>query len=395
MPEAGEVQQPQTHYGRSILIGSTVLLVVGFGVAYFLIVMQVPSRGGTTGGVGRLQPQTLQQLKKAGNYEAALAEYERIMSDPLKDANEKGFAVISGTNLKFTLTADIKDMIEDVQRLKEVVLDPSVETRVRVEALNTLSASVCRSGRDPIIFDELYKDEPFKRYLVPGDPDLSARLMAEWSYDMSPTSFAAIRIARWYSDQVFRNGTLSGEKVSEYTAEAEKYMEIAGQLVEKELKRSTDRTRSITYIAYRMWTAITVGRLATVKDEYRAQYKTEFEDLLNFLTANKNVGVFDYLYLVREHYARFMIRIDGNTAGAKAQLDILARELQEFPIPDSSTYVRLMRNESTYNPGGYLWNNYKTLMSISPSFKATVEELLIPDPETIGSSAAPLETAEF
>lgn len=375
-----------------LFLGLYVLLVVLCLIAGAVYLFFIGSDTGPDEGtrpkknLGLVQPTTLAEYRRQGNFEAALQELEKIQSKPLKDADEQALAVLGSINVKFNLTADIQDMLADIENLKTVVRDPVVDLRVRVEALNALSASICRSGRDPVVFEEVYKDAPFNSYLAPGDPDLSARYMAEWSYSQLPTSFAAIRIARWYSDQIFQNVSLSTETKMQYTDETKKYLRNAEELTQSELSWAPDRAKSVPYMAYKMWHAVIIGRLAGAGGEpYKSQYKREFEELLSFLKAQKNVGAADYVYLSRGFYARFLLQVDGDPDAAKEQLDLLASELNSLKNPDVSAYVRFVRQAykdrhvlagQLDNLQGYIWPNLEKMMAVSPDYKNAVEKII-------------------
>ncbi len=365
-----------------------ILLLLIAGAIYFLIgsfdnkIDSTDSARNADGSknLGLVQPTNLNQYRREGNFEAALQELERIQSKPLKDLDEQALAVLSSINLKFNVTADVNDMLADIQNLKKIFINPKVDLRVRVDALNAISASVCRSGRDPVIFNEVYKDAPFNAYLASNDPDLSARYMAEWSYSQLPTSFAAVRIVRWYSDQMLENKSISPETRVQYGEETKRYLNIAGQLVERELQRKAGYSKSTPYIAYKTWRAIAIGRLAAVEGEpYKSQYKKEFEDFFTYIYDLKDVGALEYVFLSRHFYARVLL--DEDATAAKKQLDILARELNELENPDTSTYVRWLRNSSRYSETGHQWQTVKNMMKISPDFKATVEKFLATTPQ--------------
>ncbi len=375
-----------SRYQHWLLSGSILLLLIA-GAIYFLI----DSSDGATDrtlnadgskNLGLIQPTNLNQYRREGNFEAALQELERIQSSPLKDVDEQALAIIGSANIKFSMTGDTKDILEKIDNLKKVVIDPAVDLRVRVDALNMLSASFCRSGRDPLVFAELFKDEPFRSYLAPGDPDLSARNMAEWSYGQRPTSFAAIRITRWYSEQMLENTDPSSKTRAQYVEETKKYLQSADKLAESELSRIPTLSQSTPYIAYKMWRTVAIGRLAAVDGEpYKSQYKDEFEGLFSFLDGLNNVETREYEYLGRHFYADLLLRIDSDTPAAKEQLSILARKLRALPNPDVVTYVRFLRNESRSNPNGYLWRSVKNMMSASSDYKVTVEKFLATTPQ--------------
>ncbi len=376
-----------SRYQRWLLSGLILLLLIA-GAIYFLIgsfdnkIDSTDSARNADGSknLGLVQPTNLNQYRREGNFEAALQELERIQSKPLKDLDEQALAVLSSINLKFNVTADVNDMLADIQNLKKIFINPKVDLRVRVDALNAISASVCRSGRDPVIFNEVYKDAPFNAYLASNDPDLSARYMAEWSYSQLPTSFAAVRIVRWDSDQMLENKSISPETRVQYGEETKRYLNMAGQLVERELQRKAGYAKSIPYIAYKTWRAIAIGRLAAVEGEpYKSQYKKEFEDFFTYIYDLKDVGALEYVFLSRHFYARVLL--DEDATAAKKQLDILARELNELENPDTSTYVRWLRNSSRYSETGHQWQTVKNMMKISPDFKATVEKFLATTPQ--------------
>ncbi len=320
-------------------------------------------------------PKELIQLRSEGKLAEAVTELERLQST-LAEPNAQALATFNATMLRFQLTSDFSTYLEDIRNLKSVVLDPDVDQWVRIKALNSVSAAYCRSGRDPRAFEEIYKGEPFEKYLVPGDPDLSARKLAEWSYSIRPTSFAAARIARWYSETIMHDDSLDETTRNQYLEETTFWIREADRLVARELRDPTF-INTMQYATYDLWTTVATGRLAAVVGEpYRSEYRSRFENLFATLKNNPNYNTEEFVFLGLHFYAQLLESVDSDTAAAKARADELAGMIDSLENPEIMTYVRFLRNEYAHRSSGYIWQNTLALMNISPAYKASVERLL-------------------
>jgi len=389
MPEetAGMQGTPTRHLVRLLIVICAVIIAI---LAAFYIYLRISSFG-TAADLKPYEPTQLIDSKRMGDHSTAVKNFEAIQNDPLQKADAKALAVYNIYGSRFKLSANILDQIKDVQDMKKVILDPNVALWTRVNTLNILSASYCGSGRDPAVLGEIYKDAPFNTYFVEGEPDLSARHISEWSYSMMPTSFAAVRIARWYSEQKITYPNLAATTTAEYVAKAEQYLGYADTYAAVEAKNDPQYHDSSRYMLYRFWKAIIIGRLAREKGApYTGTYRGEYDNFFKFAQAQQNAVAKEYIY-----YARFFfsgqLMADKDATAAKAQLDQLAQELNSMSNPDVSTFVRFLRFEST-RPTGQNWRLAQYLFKTSPDFKAAVDHVIATAPkETEASVSAPID----
>src|SRR3989344_9493166 len=145
---------------RMLIVALLAVFAIGAGVYAYITFFRAPSM--------------LQELNEAigsGNYQRSVDAYEAIVASSEVTATEKADATIWSSKAAFKLSADINDRLESVRRNKEVFLNESVDLPSRIVALNALASSFCGSGRNPLIFQEIYTGEPFNEYLEPGDPN--------------------------------------------------------------------------------------------------------------------------------------------------------------------------------------------------------------------------------
>lgn len=367
-----------------LIIGVALLLAIAFGVAYMFIMN--PSDGSLAASeaeqkrmeverINALVPIEMMLNRKSGNFSEAQQARQQIEAAPIKNADEQALAVLNSHKVEFFLTGDINAQLRDIQDLKDIAVDPSVNTWVRVRAINTLQVSYCSSGRDQKIFDELYKPGPLEQFGVPGDPDLSARKVAEWSYSIKPSSFAAIRIARWYGDELFNNKNLSAAQKKEYADIMHEYVEAAAALVPGEAKSDPNWYSTVEYSGYRFWRARVIAQLAYYGMEpYTDQYIEEFESMIQFADAQDN-KVTDDTFFARQILAQYAMRVDKNDVVAKKYLDQIAQKLDALENPLTNSYVRYLRNESR-RKNNWPWQGLEEIFPVSPAYKAAVDRAI-------------------
>gem|GEM_PF-1568391 len=383
-PIAVESTAPVTHARKGFWV--TMILVVAAllgAYAYVYYMYVVPARTAT---LDQIMPTELIASKRSGDYQTALQIAEEIAADPLKSANEQALAVFNAGKLRFKLSGNINELLVDIQNLKDIILDETLSQQIRVRALNTLQSSYCSSGRDPLAFEEIYKDEPFRQYLAAGDPDLSALNLAKWSYETFPTAFAAVRIARWHGDQIVNDANLTAVQKEEYAETVRKYLKSGEALIGGELQRHPDYINSAEYAGYLFWRARGYGRLAIYGDQwYKDRYQQTFTDVIDFVEKQNNVESNDDQYFAYQYLAQFSMVVEKDKVTAKAALDALSAKLDALENPVVVTFVRFIRNEYKNRPEGGSWQGILKMTRISPAYKATVEKMLTLPPSVMRS----------
>ncbi len=368
---------------KLVYIGTAVAILIALAALY--AVYTGLNQSLSKGGISDLAPLALYESQNKNDWQAAREQRDLILNDENAVPNEKALAIIGSTKVNFKLSGDVKDILVSIQELKKVFLDPNLDLTVRVLALNKLAFAYCSSGRDPLAFAELYKDAPFSSYLAPGDPDASARNLAEWSYSVKPTAFAAVRVARWYAQQYAIDNSLSAERREEYGATARKYVALGESLMEKEIQNAVgDYKKDPMYSEYHFWNAHAIAWLAARGDkEYLSRYKEAHEEAIRIALEANTESTMNNVFFDRLYYAHYLLKYDKDTVAAKKQADQLAKELGALKNPLTSSFIRVARNEEKNAPTKGTWKTFTKVMNVSPDFKAAIElALAIPDLKT-------------
>ncbi len=318
------------------------------------------------------------QAIRNGNEQAAIDLYETIQNDPSKNAGDKALATLYILNTSYSLSGDGDDSLEEVKALKKIINDPLIIKKVRAAAVNVLGNEYNVSGKNLDVVTEIYKDEPFRSYEVPGDPELSSLNLQKWSYDMFPSSAAAISVAQIASGRYFSHPDQPASTTAAYVAMAEDYLGKAEAAVIEELEGNPQwYVASHRYMIYRSMRAITIGRLAITKGEpYRSAYRREFDDFFAHAEGKKSAAASKAILSTRFQYAR-VLAADKDEINEKIQLDQLAQALNSLQDPDNYPLVLLFKNEYLNQPTGLTWTAVKRMATVSPDFKVAVERLTV------------------
>ena len=352
------------------IIGAVVLIVIG--TALFTVLQFF---GGSVSNTEELVAPQVREAVHTGNFGEAISGNEAIQNNPSATAEQKAFSTYNALGAEYRLTGDVSARISDIQEMKKIITDTSVSNRTRVNTLNVLVSQYSISGKDPRVFEEIYKGEPFSKYLVPGDPELSARKLAEWSYEMLPTSSAAISIARWYSEQKILNPGLSATIHASYVASAEDYLKKAETAATVEARNVPSFTETTRYLVYRYWHAIVTGRLADQKGEpYRSEYRSVYDKFILFTQSQQNVLAQEYLLYARLFYAQRLSQNNDIVAATK-QLDLLAEQLTIVADSESNVFVRFLKIEAA-QPNGANWRLVEAMSKLSSNFETAVQAVI-------------------
>jgi hypothetical protein len=348
-----------------IILGGFIYLTWGQGIF-----------GITFGGTGKTRaalPTDLIAAQRSGDLEAA---QQALQSASPTTPDDRALVTLNARGLAFEASGNPSDLVKDVDDLKSIFLDQSVSLPIRIQALNQLSVEYDDSGNNAQVFNEIYKDGAFKNLLVAGDPELSARHLAEWSYSLYPTSFSAVTIASWYAANALIDTTLSKVQQANYEAKSESYLTIADQLAAQETKQKPDFLNTSRYMTYRYLKALSFAKLGALGvSPYAVSYAKEMQDAIAVTESQQNVTALEYRPYLRFYYARFASRIDHNDTEAKTQLDTLAKELSALQSPATSSFVRFIRNTYQNDKNGQVWGLVRRMMSLSSDFKTEVHTL--------------------
>lgn len=354
------------------LLLAIAVAIVSYGLLQLFLVYH-PSKIGESP-----EQKALSEAMRSDDFATAASLNQSIQNDPNKTAEEKALALYATLGAQYRLAGDTGTRLQEVWDMKIAIMDPAVSLRTRVNILNVLSNQYSVSGNDAAVFAEVYKGTPFNQYLVPGDQYSSALNLAEWSYSMMPTNFAAMRIARLYTEKIFFNPDQTAKTTKENASIAADYVEKADALSLQDEKENPTYLDGSAYLVFRFWRTVVIGRLANqIGEPYVSQYHQTYDDFISFAKARKDVFSEEYLSYARLYFAAQLVR-DSDTAGAKAQLDLLASEIEAIPDKDVSVFLQFLRNEYRDRPTGATWKNLvENQYKVSSSFKAAVEKIIV------------------
>jgi hypothetical protein len=313
---------------------------------------------------------------RSGSYEQAAAQYNAIAGNPLSTSDSRATAITAGLGVRYRNSGDVTDFIKDIKDLKAAITDPGVSARNRVIALDMLGSSYCRSGRSDAVFQEIYSGEPFSKYLAPGDPNLSSRHLYEWSYEIYPTTKAAVRLERWYVEELLWNDSLPAATQKEYLDRALKYGADADQFNQRDLQRfGTDHLQSSAYAAYWYWRAVNQGGLAQLGvGDYKDTYRKAYDDFFNVIANQQNEANKQYLPYAYLFLADTIVKVGGSTEEADQWL----KKAIDFTVADTGVndFGVFIKNEASKPAWDYSSKSVYDMMDISPEFKSFVSSLV-------------------
>jgi hypothetical protein len=366
-----------THNSR-LLIGWLGALLVLVGVAYAGYVFF----GGYSANEQQAQqagvptPDYLAPLlnaKIAGDNQSALGAYQSIQNDAQSTNEQKALAEISVAGLQYSLTGSTTALLEDVQNMRSISTDPSISSSTRATAMYILGTEYAASGANPAVAKAIFTGAPFSTYVVHGNTALSDMQLEEAAYALFPISSAGLDVAAIASGQYFLNPGQSASTTKAEVAVAEEYLQEGNAAMASEAQKNAAFSVSDRYLQDRVLSAIATGQLAVeVGQPYEAMYKQQFTDLINFLQPQQST-LARYLALSTRYTYAKILGADKDTTGEKAQLDLLAQQLDAIPNPATNSFVVLLTNShTTHTPS----KATQAMMAVSPNFKAEITKLL-------------------
>lgn len=343
-----------------------VLLIIGVG---YVFVMDQRSRIA-------LDPELVSAMRNGG-FEEALSYRDKALQDATVSEAEKAKILFATYGADFHVTGDFSAWVRDARNMKQVFLEEDTSLWTRVNALNNLATVYYSSGREQAVFDEVFNSEPFAQYLVPGDPDLSIRQLMEFSYDTYPTSYSAIMIARWYSEQAVNNPRQAASTTEAYAKVAEDYLKRADRatLREEKQENKAEYLASSRYLTFRYYRMLIISRLATqLGAPYSEQFDREYQNFFDFVKSQPGNPVAEsYGYYARFFYASKLNSDKRPVAEIKEQLDILAESLSLIEDPKLITFINYLKNQRQDNPKSPPSRLVSVFSEISPEFKTQMQ----------------------
>lgn len=350
------------------------IIVVALGLGWFRVYLY-----GTQN--ESVWPESVVDTYRDGDFAQAVANRDSIETDSSKTEEEKAMAVFNALGAEYKVTGEISAVLKDIQDMKTIILNERLTPVLRAETLDVLAKEYAITGRNPAVFAEIYKDAPFSNYLAAGDPELSSRRLAEWSYQIMPSSNAAILVANWYTTQLLQKADLPKDTVDTYVANATDYLKKADAASVEEASNAKTYSESRRYMYYLFYRAVVIGQLSNYSAEFKGQYRDAFEKFLVFAqeqsSVKTNVVAAEFALFAHLAYAQQLSR-DGDTAAAVVQLDTLAAELDAISKDQARTngFFHTMNNERKNNPNGARWTGVVKMTTLSQRFKSAMENVV-------------------
>ena len=264
-----------------ILFVLLLIIVVLLGLGWFRVYLSGPENVS-------VWPASVVDTYRDGDFAQALVNRDSIQIDSSKTEEEKAMAIFNAIGAEYKVTGEISAVLKDIQDMKVIILNERLTPVLRAETLDVLAKEYAITGRNPAVFAEIYKDAPFSNYLAAGDPELSSRRLAEWSYQIMPSSNAAILVANWYTTQLLQYPDLPKSTVDSYVANATDYLKKADAASVEEASYAQTYTQSRRYMYYLFYRAVVVGQLSNYSTEFKGQYPAAFDLFLAFAQAQSN-----------------------------------------------------------------------------------------------------------
>lgn len=379
-------QQPSSPYSSiRIIVAATIIICVIVGAFLYVKIQSIKNTSNAplnerlvilaespppVPGTVRDDVAQVAILTSAGDYRQAVATYESVVTNPQASVDHRARALLNMTGARYAISGKVEDYITDLEEMKKVILDKDVSLDLKVDLLNMLGSSYCRSGWQPEVFKAIYSGPVFEDFLASNDPDLSSRRLYEWSYSIQPTAKAAVRIARWYVEQPFFNKNLPKSEKDAYIQKAIKYMEEGERLQKRAAVDFQNVDQSNAYLAYWYWRAYDTGLLAWYDPaNYKDKYKQAYADFFAQADKSLNVNGDENLPYAHLYFAMSLLGRDNDKEAAAAELQKLMDFMNNTPNPEISPFTNYIKN------GGGSTQGFARLTSTFPEFKVFIEEL--------------------
>lgn len=355
-----------TYALAALLIGAALVYAA---VKFGLVALILPADA-------RTKPIT--EASRGGDFTGAVEKFDALMEQKNVSSVEKARAIWSVASARFEATGDMQTYLQDIELMKESIVDETVPLYIRVSLINDVASSYCASGRTPEVFAAIYSGEPFAQHLVPGDPNLSSRKMHEWSWSLRPTAKAAVRIARWYAEELVYNKSLTAAERVAYTQKAKDLVFDGEGLAKLESERLKDKfDTSKRNVGYQFWRAMTIGSLAAAGDqESKGQYRSEFDSFLAMLANYDNADARDdYKPYAELFFAWFLLNVDKDEAAARAHIETAVSSVRNSNVA-TNEFAIFLANESSKPAWDFASMVSEEMRAFSPAYDALIKEML-------------------
>ncbi len=224
----------------------------------------------------------LNSHKQGSDFSAEAVRAEQIARESRGTGSfyNKALSIAAESNF---MTAEEGKRVKAVQISKLQYLESQGKPQLQAIEVNRLLAYI-NAGYEKYIFNEVFKDEPFAQFLVPGDMVSSVRNLAEHSLSLDPSTAAQFRIGQWYADRIRdTHGTWGATD-----AQKKEYADAILRIIDasmlaipgEQIKNSGAIFDFMLMPRYYFWHTYLYAAVARVYPEYLLQTKGALEELV-------------------------------------------------------------------------------------------------------------------
>jgi len=282
---------------------------------------------------------------------------------------------VRATNL-FRMS-EVEGQKEAVRTAKEIAVDTRLSRARRASAANAL-LSFYYSARSRFIFDEIFTGDPFAS-LAEGEEKDAVRRLAEFSMDLYPTSFAALRVAVWYSGELLDNKSLTEDTRSEYKNSILELIKQADELIALELSQAEtnqgytfDPTSMLTRFHY--WKGFNLAAATVGIPSESQDFERSFQEALSMYKPNEveSDNIATTIVYTNFYYAAYLHEIykEERSGDQKILLENLVNIITSNPQLHQSGFIAFMAVERDRTPSMSDHNRrwFVELAEVSPEF---------------------------
>src|SRR3989344_1208027 len=126
-----------TYALAALLIGAALVYAA---VKFGLVALILPADA-------RTKPIT--EASRGGDFTGAVEKFDALMEQKNVSSVEKARAIWSVASARFEATGDMQTYLQDIELMKESIVDETVPLYIRVSLINDVASSYCASGGTP------------------------------------------------------------------------------------------------------------------------------------------------------------------------------------------------------------------------------------------------------
>lgn len=374
---------PEKQMNIPLVAGAWAVLIALIAVGFFFRSSIADFASGIMGG-GKGNAERALQLIEEGDFNAAAMEARKAY-DSASNEEEKQLARSALEVANFRGGGE-QERLEAIRLTKETyTLLKGNAYRQSLEVNELLG--YFNTAYEQSVFDEIFKGEPFEKFLVPGDKSLSIRKLAEHSLALWPSTEAEFRIGAWHADQILYGS--GGKKLTkaerqDHANEILKVIASADALISEQKARVKDQPFGyMVEPRYFFWKTYLYGIVARVYPKYIDDARKSLDGLVaSYDSSRDQLGNKRPLIAARLPsgyftYATSLYRVKGEAVlpEVRANLDALVDLIGENPAVHTGSFLATVRTGAA---SPELWDrNYKSyvdLAKVHPPFKAFLEK---------------------